>query len=284
MRCELEQAGGSACFEIKDGEAVLLSLNGRVRELVLPDELPGGAESLVIAPKAALGAPVLKEVILPDKLKSVGDWAFAHCRELERVCIPACDHGTGVFKGCPKLRELTLSDCGGDMAALLACAAAEDVNYLMKPAGPEDEEWYGLWDSWLMRFLEQSDSDGYSGQVPCGEEDYGSSDVGAYESGRRREKADRCFLRLMHPAHLLPGTGRGIESFLRGRGKKDAFLLLTERYPDEEKKIRLYLDTACVSGEEAAGMLKKIPDHLSLMRSLFIKAAGSTDTLDGLEI
>ena len=128
--------------------------------------------------------------MIPENVELVDDWAFAKCTDLKKVTMPRSSLGKGVFEGCSALEELILYDCDSETVSHLLAAVAprNDAGYLMELKEAGSRTWYDKWDSWLKRILESEDQEGYSGQVPCGEEDYGSSDVAAYESGRRREK------------------------------------------------------------------------------------------------
>ena len=46
--------------------------------------------------------------------------------------------------------------------------------------------------------MEEDDNEGYLKQVLCGEEDYGSTDLEAFLSGKRKKKVRLCMLRLQH--------------------------------------------------------------------------------------
>ncbi len=56
----------------------------------------------------------LKEMILPEKVSTIGNYAFQNCIALEKVYIPQStkDLGTSAFQGCELLSDLTIADYG----------------------------------------------------------------------------------------------------------------------------------------------------------------------------
>lgn len=54
----------------------------------------------------------LKEIILPNEMKNIGDSAFQSCNELEQIIFPDAmtKIGTYAFKSCSSLTEITLPD------------------------------------------------------------------------------------------------------------------------------------------------------------------------------
>ncbi len=54
----------------------------------------------------------LKEIILPNEMKIIGDSVFQNCNELEQIIFPntMTKIGTYAFKGCSSLTEITLPD------------------------------------------------------------------------------------------------------------------------------------------------------------------------------
>ena len=196
-----------------------------------------------------------------------------------------------MFKDCTALKHIHVGGAGEDVSALLAEAARQDVTYLLDLDKAGSIEWYKLWDAWLLRFVDSDDAEGYSGQVPCGEEDYGSSDVSAYESGRRREKASRCLLRLMNPEGLDEGMkdvcGRYISEHTAGsKAGEEAWQLLLERYGEDEKWYTAFADAGGLNDDNAMTIIDSIPESMSRMKAFFIRRAGSGtgDILSGLDL
>lgn len=51
----------------------------------------------------------LREIVLPQSLKTIGEWAFYHNYYLEKIDIPAgvTEIGSGAFAGCSNLSSIT---------------------------------------------------------------------------------------------------------------------------------------------------------------------------------
>ena len=254
-----------------------------------PITLPDGSTVPGVEKKAMLGQGRLRSVLVPEEALIIDDWAFAGCTALEEVKMPRCMLGRGVFKDCRALMHIYVEGAGDDVSALLAEAARQDITYLLDLDKAGTPEWYELWDAWLLRFVNADDAEGYSGQVPCGEEDYGTSDVSAYESGRRREKARRCLLRLMNPEGLSPEARSIFESYIAehtagSAAGEEAWQLLLERFGEDERWYTAFADAGGLNPSNSMMIINRIPESLARMRSFFIRRAGggTQDLLAGL--
>jgi hypothetical protein len=223
---EISIPGGSMVFALRGEEAELDRVTGQVAALEVPEVLPDGERVTKIGRKSVLGKKQLRRVVLPAGIREVGDWAFASCSNLKTVTMPAAELGKGAFLDCHKLEDLRLagSESGDDedTAALLAYVAREsDTGYLqdLKLAGSGD--WLQKWDARLMKILREADQEGFSRQILCGEEDYGVTDITAYESGRRVRKAELSMLRLLHDRGLAEGIREQLTEYLLDHCRKD---------------------------------------------------------------
>jgi hypothetical protein len=224
---EISIPGGSMVFALRGGEAELDRVTGQVAALEVPEHLPEGEPVTKIGRKSVLGKKQLRRVVLPSGIREVGDWAFASCSNLKSVTMPEAVLGKGVFQDCHRLSELRLagSESGDDedTAALLAYVAREsDTGYLQDLALAGSGEWLQKWDARLMKILREADQEGFSAQILCGEEDYGATDLAAYESSRRIRKAELSMLRLIHDRGLAEGIREQLKEFLLEHCNKDA--------------------------------------------------------------
>ena len=81
----------------------------------------------------------------------------------------------------PNLRHrISLQDGGYDK---LGCLSVKSCDISVG-----SREWLSKWDARLAALPGAPDQEGYSRQVLCGEEDYGSTDLAAYISERRKGK------------------------------------------------------------------------------------------------
>ncbi|MCR4585757.1 MAG: leucine-rich repeat domain-containing protein [Lachnospiraceae bacterium] len=246
----------------------------------------------VIERKAFLGKRRLYEYEIAENIELVDDWAFAKCTDLQRVKMPRAVLGKGVFEGCSALREIRLADCDSDTTAHLLAAVAprNDAGYLLELKEAGSRTWYDKWDSWLKRLLESEDQEGYSGQVPCGEEDYGSSDVGAYESGRRREKAELCLLRLIYDEELEESFRTALTEYIRehragSEAGDESWLVLLEKHHSDSKWLEAYEKAGGVTEENIDRILAGIPEEYADMKAFFVKKRSEDKTvIEGLMI
>ena len=84
---ELEIAGGSLYYEIRQNYIIITCLQGLASEVKVPEQI----EELPvreIAKKAFLSKKYLRKVSLPETVEEIGDWAFAYCDNLEQVILP----------------------------------------------------------------------------------------------------------------------------------------------------------------------------------------------------
>ncbi len=243
----------------------------------------------VIERKAYLGKRRLYDIEIPGSVELVDDWAFAKCIDLRKVRMPRTLLGKGVFEGCNALEEIVLDGEDSETLSHLLAAVAprNDAAYLLELKEAGSSSWYDKWDSWLKRLLESEDQEGYSGQVPCGEEDYGSSDVAAYESGRRREKAELCLLRLLYD-EKLEDTFREvltayINSHTAGSEQGDeSWLVLLEKHHSDMRWLETFEKAGGVTEENLDIILAGIPEEYADMKAYFVKKR-SEETMAVLE-
>ena len=259
--------------------AVLTRMDGNIPELSVPTqvEIDGASVPVTgIGRKALMGNRRLQKLTLPETLVQIDDWALAGCRRLREVTMPRGKLGKGVFQDCEGLRKIQFSDGGSeDVAALLSEVARHDIVYLLDLPAAGSAEWLRQWDAWLLRFLDQSDQEGYSGQVPCGEEDYGTSDVGSYESGRRREKAERCLLRLMYQENLDADLKKRLSDYISGHTKgsadgEEAWQMLLKKHPEEKEWYQAFAASGGLTEQNRDALLADIPEEYAEMKAFFI--------------
>ncbi len=259
--------------------AVLTRMDGNLAELSIPAQIDHDGTYIPVSGigrKALMGNRRLQKLLLPESLQKIDDWALAGCRRLKEVVMPRTALGKGVFQDCDGLRKIYLSDGESeDAAALLSEVARHDIVYLMDLSAVGSAEWLRQWDAWLLRFLDQSDQEGYSGQVPCGEEDYGTSDVGSYESGRRREKAERCLLRLMYQEGLDADLKKRLADYIGGHTKgsadgEEAWQMLLKKHPEEKEWYQAFADHGGLTEQNRDALLADIPEEYAEMKAFFI--------------
>lgn len=289
---ELELAGGSFRFRTEDGKTVITGFRGTAATV----ELPAQAEGLPVTgieKKAFVSAKNLRRIVLPDSIEEIGDWAFAYCGKLREVRLPGrrVRFGRAVFMECGSLERLTGTRAQAELLA--AAVTAFNAYYLLDLQEAGSGEWLKKWDNRLLEAMRAPDSEGFSRQVLCGEEDYGSTDMAAYVSGRRRRKAGLAFLRLLFPEGLERETRELLERYLRdstrgSAGGEEAWQVILGEHGDDRRYYSLFAELGCITEDNFDGILTDIGDKYPEMKAFFLRhregALGQGDFFAGLEL
>lgn len=81
--------------------------SGADKEVHLPEQVDGLFMN-VIGAKAFLSCKTVEKLWLPDSVREIGDWAFAHMKNLKEITLPAENiaFGKQVFMGCEQLTRV----------------------------------------------------------------------------------------------------------------------------------------------------------------------------------
>lgn len=299
---EWEFEGGSLKYKIQDGAVCIVEFHGQVAELTVPEQI-GGLPVAVIGKKAFLSRKSLRLVRLPGTVREIGDWAFASCSSLREIKLPRRElcFGKAVFLDCTRLERIVLYGAGGpdgqantlQTAELLAAAVTDfGAYYLLEPPAVGSEEWLEKWDAKLAAVLHTPDEEGFSRQVLCGEEDYGSTDVLSYVSGRRREKARLAYLRLLYPWGLAEPLKGELEAYLtahtKGCGSEEAWQVILREKGNDRAYYSLFAELGGLNAENLCPVLEDIGEEFPEMKAYFLQrmaeAPAATDFFAGLEL
>lgn len=298
MAAEREQefsiAGDRLYYVVREDKVIITGCAKAVGELAIPGTI-GGLPVTGIGKKAFLSKKQLREVCLPDTLEEVGDWAFAYCDRLERVEMGDREIGFGkaVFLDCSGLRLLQIRGREEADAVLLAAAVTLcDAAYLLNVREAGSREWLAKWDARMLTLLHTPDREGYSRQVLCGEEDYGSTDLNAYLSDRRKGKVRLAFLRLLYPKGLEEETARELKQYLlaytKGCKEEETWQIILTEHGSERAYYEMFAKLGCVHRENIEGILQDIGDKEPEMKAYFLRYQqehlGYNDFFAGLEL
>lgn len=293
---ELELDGGLRCV-IEKEKACITGYHGAAGELVIPDVLEG-CPVTEIGKKAFLSRKGLRKITLPDSLETVGDWAFACCTNLREAVFPEKDirFGRNVFLECGCLTRISKRGAEENerfQPELLAAAVRNmEAYYLLELPAVGSGEWLAKWDARLAALLGAPDQEGYSRQVLCGEEDYGSTDLAAYISERRKGKVRLSLLRLLHPRGLAAPFRKELEdhlrSYTRGGEGDETWQVILREHGEERAYYGLFAELGCVTGENLDGILADIREDFPEMKAFFLRYQeenlGGRDFFDSLEL
>lgn len=306
---EWELEGGSLKYKIQDGAVCIVEFHGQAAELTVPERIEG-LPVAVIGKKAFLSRKSLRQVRLPETVREIGDWAFASCSGLKEMQLPRRElcFGKAVFLDCTRLERIVLygdgepsrvagepdGQGGPSWTAELLAAAVKDFGayYLLEPPAVGSVEWLGKWDAKLAAVLHTPDEEGFSRQVLCGEEDYGSTDVFSYVSERRREKARLAFLRLLHPWGLAEPLKSELETYLtahtKGCGSEEAWQVILREKGNDRAYYSLFAELGGLNAENLCPVLEDIGEEFPEMKAYFLQwmaqAPATTDFFAGLEL
>lgn len=287
-------ADGSLYYETEPDGVRILRYQGFGSQVTVPEQIEGFPVKK-IGKKAFLSRKNLRRVILPDSVEEIGDWAFAYCDRLWEAFLPdrAVRFGKAVFLECSGLKRIVAGDEEAFPAELLAAAVTVmDAPYLLDMEAAGTDEWLEKWDARLSGVLHASDQEGYSRQILCGEEDYGSTDLDAYISGRRRVKAALSFLRLLFPRGLSESLKQELEEYLRshtkGEAGEEAWQVILKEHGTHREYYRLFAELSCVTEENLSGILADIGETYPEMKAFFLRyreeKLAVTDFFEGLEL
>lgn len=230
-----------------------------------------------VGKKAFLGASGLRQVILPETLIRLEDWAFAQCEHLAVVIIrrenaaealdKALDRGLfgkGVFDDCAKLAHICIGTEKTDACSALLGAVPYRLNaeYLLWDKDIGSPEWCNKWDNQLSAFLDERDEAGYTSVVLCGEEDIQRS-KSEFVSDKRRRKCALCLMRLLYDKELSASAlgsvkdkfADYIRNHCKGAKTEEAWEVLLSDFGDRMEYYNLFAELRCVTDDNIDAML-----------------------------
>ncbi len=282
-------------FEYTAGRAgiTITGYCGNSSAVVIPESIDGMTVS-AIGKKAFLSRKLLRRVILPDSVSEIGDWAFAYCEGLESVLLPSgiIRFGRSVFFECSNLKKVEIEGKRPYVAPLLAAAVRTGAYYLLDTVEAGSEEWIHKWDSRMLSVLNTSNQEGYSRQVLCGEEDYGSTDLEAYKSESRKKKLRMALLRLLYPEGLSAENAERLKSYVvshtKGCAGEESWELILNEHGDDREYYELFASLGCVTADNISGILQDIGEEFTEMKAFFIgyneEKPGRVNFFDAIEL
>ncbi len=302
MRKEIEYQGEGYYLTLQEEDTGLqvTGCGGTAPKVEVPAEVDGKLV-VEIVKKAFLSRKNIRELILPATVRKVGDWAFAYCGKLEKVVLPGTvkEIGKDVFANCGVLQRVDSLEESGchswskDVSYLLAAAVKDlEAYYLLEPMAAGEPEWLAKWDARLLAVMEEDDHEGYQKQVLCGEEDYGSTDLGAFLAGKRKKKVRLSMLRLRYSQGLSEELRAYLTNYLlthtKGCESEEAWQVLLQECAQDRESWELFLDLGCGTKENMDAMLADMGEACPEMKAYFLRyqaeKLGYEDFFAGLEL
>lgn len=244
-------------------------------QLFVPGDVEG--EPVVrIAKKAFLGKKRLRKVTLPSSIREIGDWAFAYCSALTEVVLPVSHLGQTVFLGCDALEKLVMHENEQIQNLLSLVAPTKEGEYLLRAEDIGSRDWLLRYDAYLEMLFGRADNENFQNQILCGEEDYGSTDVAAYESKMRCRKIKLLAGRILNNLGLSTDLEKKWKQYLiahtaaSGVGEEFWLLLLSD-WSTQEKYWELFWELGCVTQDNKEYILKSLGDRLPERKAFLLK-------------
>ena len=285
---EWEEDENAFQYEERDGRAMLLQWKGSGALARIPQRA-GSAEVTAIGRKAFLSNKRIQEVILPDTIRAIDDWAFAYCSRLTCMHMPGHDiaFGKGAFLQCEKLEQIVLEQDGHPVlpgrdpecvGALLAAAVHKlDDPWLLSPGEAGSAHWIERWDMRLLKVMRTPDRDGYQNTILCGEEDIGSmeNNLDYFLQQKRKSKVRLALLRLLHDKGLDAAVREELTAYLlehtKGCAHEETWQIVKEEYGNRKAYYDLLLDIGALRADNFDAALCDMGTELAEMKAYLLR-------------
>jgi hypothetical protein len=288
---------GTLKYEIhcdeKNEHIVITGFTGIASHVTVPSEIDGIAVR-IIGRKTFLSRKRLKRIVIPSSVNEVQDWAFAYCDGLEEVIFSSgnVQFGKAVFMECHHLKKIEIEGTKEFAAPLMAAAVCAEAYYLLDAAEAGSDEWTAKWDLRLMTVMNTPDNEGYSKQVLCGEEDYGSTDLEAYKSSSRSKKLRMAYVRLLNPHGLSADNKDRLTEYVlahtKGCDSEESWEIIHNEHGNDREFYELFAELGCINHDNLSGILSDIGEDYPEMKAFFIRYndehQGDRNFFDDLEL
>lgn len=162
-----------------------------------------------IAKKTYLGDNTLIDIVIPEDVKKIEDWAFAQCGRLKSIHLPDNIEyiGRNIFAGCDALDEIrvyrleqafdsyTITYISQMLAVAMKYFGYNAGDWLKDIGSPA---WFDNWDASCDSYIKTQDDVGFMPFLAGGEEDYSDSEHERmiYSYNTRKRKVKTLFRRL----------------------------------------------------------------------------------------
>lgn len=233
---------------------------------------------VAIERKAFLSCKTIREIILPQTIEEIGDWAFAHAEQLRTINIPnhALTRGKELFLGCIRLREIVVNACeelqelGLGRMMSIAVTALHDY-FLFDPVDFGSDAWVERWDSKLLDLIQLDDLDGFEELWTCGEEDYEGKDydIKSYPVEKRKMKLRIVYFRLLHPYKILPQMEEALKTYLKTA--PESWEIIQEEHKNDLEYYKLFANAGCITEENFDRLLADLVNNSAEIKAYMLK-------------
>ena len=270
-------------YEINNEEASIVDADKNITDVIICEGALNNICITNIKKKAFLGCKQLRSVTLPETVRSVGDWAFAHCDALTdfNLASDTCVFGQGVFKNDASLTSFSIEGRSRDAARLLAKAVTVmEAEYLLDTEAVGSSAWIEKWDRKLENILNTADDDGYHLYVLCGEEDL-HFDYDEYLEYNKRKKSGLCMLRLLYDEELAGAFRERLSAYVRehavGMASEAAWNYVVSEHGDDIEYYELLLQLGGIDEGNLERALGALSDRHAEAKAFLINAFHAGD-------
>ncbi|MDO4188755.1 MAG: leucine-rich repeat protein [Lachnospiraceae bacterium] len=290
---------GKIAYAKQADSIAIIEYSGRDLYVEIP-ELIYGLKVTVIKKKAFLSSRFVKEISIPNNIEKIEDYAFARCRNLEKITIPykTLNLGQDILKDCNKLEyiyngleKIREED---DVAFLLAKTLNElDAFFLFDLENAGSEEWLKHLDATINMRMKRDEMEDFSKMILCGEEEVVCGEDGRiedsnpehYKSNRVKEKIRIAFLRLLHNYKIDKELNDLLNSYLISHAKgcetEETWKVVLEEHGDDKEYYDYLLSINAINSNNLPDILMDMGNRHTEMKSYLMKKSGdSGDYLD----
>lgn len=278
---------GTLEYAIYDTYIGIRKFRGIAKKVVIPEEIDG-KKVTKIEKKAFLSNKNVQEIMLPQTIEEIGDWAFAHAENLKKITIPRSDFQKGkeLFLGCNRLREMILHgteeekerDDNDGINRMLAVAVRYLHDYfLLAPLEIRKEQWIARWDEKLLKLIQTDDLDGFEELWTCGEEDYEGKDydIKSYPVEKRKGKLRLAYFRLLHDFGLTDQMKQSLQIYLKdhtkGTKEPESWDIVILEHPENIAYYQVFAQAGCVNEENFDSLIDDMKDVNAQMKAFMFQ-------------
>lgn len=296
--------GGQFVYEPYKQGVSIAKYRGTGSQALIPGEIEG-KPVIAVDKKAFLSCKTLREILVPDPVQELGDWAFAHAEQLRRVTIPrhSLDCGKDLFLGCRRLKEIVLDGTEEERALLsgtglgrkLAMGVMVLHDYsLLDPPQVGTDQWVKRWDEKLLELIATDDLEGFEELWTCGEEDYEGKDydIKSYPVEKRKMKLRIVYFRLRHQYKISDRTAKALRTYVaqhtKGTPEPEAWYIIVEEHRDELDYYRMFVEAGGVTQDNFDALLADLTDARAEIKAFLLRyraeKLGRGDAFSGFEL
>lgn len=229
-----------------------------------------------IGAKAFLSCKNIYEIELPETIHEIGDWAFAHMKELKRIIVPAekISIGKAAFLDCDNLEEIVVypDDSGNQgLSFLLAsCITILKASTLLdfNMAAKDNKQWCEYYDKALLDFVYQADEKDFQPVIVGWFNDEGEEEqLARFVEKVKSDKTKLSLLRLKYDSNIADETKAALLSYLRKQIDKihdyESFEweILREELSGDIQYVKICVANDLLSGDLILELIKYLNDN-----------------------